>query len=312
MFTKKTPILMVILTAVAGLAGTVAATASASSIKICVPKREGAPMLTPKHGKCHKGYKLATLGQEGQQGPTGSQGAAGHEGKAGPEGKAGLSASELETLKNVLPFVKYVAAGVGGKPTIEFTHVNVEVNNGLGMTASANGLGNLIVGYDETEGAEQTGSHNLVLGEDQTFTSFGGLIAGAGNKISGPFASVAGGFGNTAQGEGASISGGNQNFAGGSYGAWVGGGYQNGSEGSSTSVAGGTHNKAKGDNASILGGYGNAAPGEDSAVGGGSANKASGFSSSVSGGFLNEAFGNYSWVGGEKALTAELEFGAMF
>ena len=61
-----------------------------------------------------------------------------------------------------------------------------------------NGLGNLFLGYDEGgTAAQQTGSHNLVLGEHQTFGSFAGLLAGRTNTLSGPYG-VALGSGHTA------------------------------------------------------------------------------------------------------------------
>src|SRR5262245_8185163 len=66
----------------------------------------------------------------------------------------------------------YVGAGVGGKPTVRFASVNVQILNGSGATANANGTGNLVLGYDESPGA-QTGSHDLVLGRNQTFSGFG-------------------------------------------------------------------------------------------------------------------------------------------
>ena len=52
-----------------------------------------------------------------------------------------------------------------------------------------------MVGYDEKPGT-QTGSHNLILGEEQTFTSFGGILAGKENTITGAFDSVIGGWKN--------------------------------------------------------------------------------------------------------------------
>src|SRR6266566_1891986 len=80
----------------------------------------------------------------------------------------------------VLP--TYVASGAGGKPTARFSGVNVQVVNGEGHTGSVNGEGNLVIGYDEhLAEREQTGSHNLILGEQQKFTSVGGLLAGAFN-----------------------------------------------------------------------------------------------------------------------------------
>ena len=117
--------------------------ASASGLKTCVPKKEGSAFLTPKHGKCNKGYKLTLLGAEGQtgalgkagaEGKPGAEGKAGHEGKTGPEGNLGLTSGELETLRSVLPHMSYAASGIGGKPTIRFSAVNVQIVNGVGKT----------------------------------------------------------------------------------------------------------------------------------------------------------------------------------
>src|SRR5207248_1937662 len=133
------------------------------------------------------------------------------------------SSSEQQTLLSILPHIKYEASGVGGKPTIQFSGVNVQVVNGEGKTATTNGEGNLVIGYDETilEGAvcrsptQQTGSHNLILGIEQTFTSFGGIDAGRCNAISGPYSSASGGRYGTASGEADSVSGGYKNEAAG-------------------------------------------------------------------------------------------------
>src|SRR5438094_794188 len=59
----------------------------------------------------------------------------------------------------------FISSGVGGGPTVQFAAVNVQVVNGAGATASVNGRGNLVVGYDENPSARpQTGSHDLILG----------------------------------------------------------------------------------------------------------------------------------------------------
>jgi hypothetical protein len=121
--------------------------------------------------------------------------------------------AELEALDTILPHVKYVEGGVGGKPTIQFSGVNVQVVDGEGKTESVNGEGNLVVGYDESAGRTQTGSHNLILGEQQSFSSFGGLVAGYGNTVNGREASVSGGALNTASGFYTSITGGMHNTA---------------------------------------------------------------------------------------------------
>src|SRR5256885_14805048 len=64
-----------------------------------------------------------------------------------------------------------------------FDGCNVHVVNGAGSTGTMNGLGNLIVGYNANPGA-QTGSHNLVVGDAQTFTSYAGAVFGESNTIS--------------------------------------------------------------------------------------------------------------------------------
>jgi hypothetical protein len=78
-----------------------------------------------------------------------------------------------------------------------------------------NGLGNLIVGYNEPRvpglGENiRTGSHNVVVGEGHNFSRFGGLVVGFYNEISGDFASVSGGQFNTANGSVSVVSGGGQ------------------------------------------------------------------------------------------------------
>jgi hypothetical protein len=155
------------------LTGALCATSSAAlaaTLRVCAPQKEGGAVVTPKHGACKKGYVLTTLGAEaregkrgeagaegregktgtegktGPEGKAGAEGKTGLEGKAGPEGVTGLSSGELATLKEILPYVKYVASGVAGKPTIQFSAVNVQVLSGAGSTnATVNGEGNLVV-----------------------------------------------------------------------------------------------------------------------------------------------------------------------
>ncbi len=91
--------------------------------------------------------------------------------------------------------------------------VNLRIVNGMGQTATTNGLGNLLLGYNESRGTfvpadDRTGSHNLVVGRMNNYLSYGGLVAGHFNEIAGPFATVTGGTVNTASGEAASVSGG--------------------------------------------------------------------------------------------------------
>jgi hypothetical protein len=203
---------------------------------------------------------------------------------------------------------------------ITFSGVNVHVVNGTGATYTANGLGNLIVGYNELRGSgdERIGSHNIVTGAKQNYSSWGGLIAGYNNTISEDYATVTGGVENTASGLYSHVSGGRNNTASGSLSA-VSGGRNNKASGSYSAVVGGGSdsslywNEAFGDYSAILGGYGNLTGdpyrmdhtiGEHSTVSGGEINKASGIFSSVSGGSLNKATGSGSSVSGGSSNEA--------
>jgi hypothetical protein len=163
---------------------------------------------------------------------------------------------------------------------------NLHIVNGLGATngnpgdpaslapsaTQTNGLGNLIVGYNEIglgSGGARDGSHNLVVGPFHDFASFGGLVAGRANAVTGPSASVSGGIFSAASGLASSVSGGNDNTASGPY----------------ASVSGGVFNTASATESSVSGGISNVANGEISSVSGGSNNEASGQTTSVSGGF---------------------------
>ena len=124
-----------------------------------------------------------------------------HEGKYEKIKPSALSEVEEEKLKKLLAHMNYEEAGVGGKPTVQFHDSNVQVVNGEGKTESTNGEGNLVIGYDEHEESEaQTGSHDLVLGINQEFTSFGSLVVGRFNRAIGEWSSVTGGASNTASG----------------------------------------------------------------------------------------------------------------
>ena len=200
-------------------------------------------------------------------------------------------------------------SGTPGKfpATLSITGVNVHIVSGLGSTNDANpphggtlsGLGNLIIGYNalgsyQGEGDVRTGSHNLILGDRNNYSSFGGLVAGNNNTISGQYASVSAGTRNTASGDFASVSsGGVVNTASGPY----------------SSVSGGNANTASGNNASASGGHLNTASGSFASVSGGYGNTASGFYASVSGGDSNTAGSPYASVSGGNGLTQNNFFG---
>ena len=108
----------------------------------------------------------------------------------------GNSVLELDGLLNFNMFRGY--------PTAEFTGVNVQINNGINSTSNLNGLGNLIVGYNESQISAPffcsdpqytdsvncignletwdqnviTGSHNIILGIGNSYTKFSSFIGG--------------------------------------------------------------------------------------------------------------------------------------
>jgi len=249
---------------------------------------------------------------------------------------------EQEEILGHMSVVQIPTDDAGGTAkTIRFTGVNVQVVNGLGTTTgdpnqdawnslqepTANSLGNLIVGYNDPRNVglvnergpdNRTGSHNIILGLGNNYSSVGGLLAGWMNEISGSLssviaghrnratglaASVTGGVLSIASGSGSTVSGGNGNTASGCDSS-ISGGANNVASGQIASVSGGQFNQASGSSASVSGGGNNIASNNVAAVSGGESNEASGLVSSVSGGRLNTASGGRSTVSGGQGLTA--------
>ena len=224
--------------------------------------------------------------------------------------------AEIATLRKEMDALLTLLAGVARTgDNIYITGVNLHLRSGGGSTDSAvNGLGNLIIGYDEARGSgsDKSGSHNLVIGPKHNYTSYGGLVAGNNNTVSSASATVSGGANNTADGWACSISGGNLNTASGNYSSVTGGehnvadgyansasgGYYNQANGVHSSVGGGERNLASGGCSSVGGGENNTASQDHASVSGGGNNTASGFLSSIAGGQHNTASGNYSTIAG--------------
>jgi hypothetical protein len=244
-----------------------------------------------------------------------------------PSSTAQEESSEYRGMRKRLAALEYKLQYVeGGANEVVITGANLRIVNGLGSTETVNGLGNLIVGYNELIGFgedNRTGSHNVVVGEQNNFSRFGGLVVGRLNEISGDFSSVSGGAGNTASGffssvsgglnnkasgNIASVSGGFANTASGDFGAWASGGAGNTASGIGSSVSGGIQNTASGNNSSVSGGFANRASEQFASVSGGAQNTASGDRSSVSGGAQNTASGFASSVSGGLNRTAPGEF----
>jgi hypothetical protein len=237
-----------------------------------------------------------------------------------PSGKAADApgrgmAERMATLEKKLAAMDFDDAA----NEVVISGANLRIVNGLGSTETTNGLGNLIVGYNELRQEEipqcrgattqvctdtRTGSHNVIVGSQHNFSSFGGLVVGELNEISGQFAAVSGGSNNLASGLVSSVSGGRFNTASGrsfATGCALG---PFGPDCAFSSVSGGIGNTASGAFSSVSGGNSNRASGQFAAVSGGSNNLASGFVSSVSGGNLNTARGDSSSVSGGDSNTA--------
>lgn len=205
---------------------------------------------------------------------------------------------------------------IGGHPTLVFSGVNVQLVDGTGDTPCAyadpwpsdsiddtgsnepcNGLGNLVVGYNEDIGdAVRTGSHNVLIGERHTYGGYGGFVAGYRNASWSHNTSVAGGPLNSAFGAYSSVSGGNGNYA----------------SGQSASVSGGASNRAFGQAGSVSGGSSNDAIGDSASVSGGSNNDAVEVLSSVSGGDSNEALGPWTSILGGRFIDTTGNFKTQF
>jgi hypothetical protein len=138
----------------------------------------------------------------GAVGPEGAPGAKGDRGDPGPPGAPGLPGpdvtaqiAELQAL--VAELTSRVAAleaklahvTVSGNDMV-ISGANLYVNDGSGGTdGPVNGLGNVVIGYNELRGAgdDRSGSHNLVLGSQNNYSSFGGLVAGLEAETATPF-----------------------------------------------------------------------------------------------------------------------------
>lgn len=229
------------------------------------------------------------IGATGATGATGAQGPIGPAGPQGPQGPQGIQ-GPAGTNGTTIPCVSVVGNNV------YFTGCNVHVRSGSGATdGTVNGLGNLIVGYNEDFGpsSPRTGSHNVVIGYDHSYTYYGSLIVGQSNSSASRFTMVAG-LSNTAVGPYATVTGGSSGTASG-WGSSISGGLLNQASADYSTVSGGGNNKASGFGSSISGGGVEvdgtlAVPGPDYGVG----NVASGRFASVTGGKSNRVD---DWLG---------------
>ncbi len=242
-------------------------------------------------------------GPQGETPPTGPQGVQGPPGPNGPidiltdvdtttvvpnvgdllefDGTNWVPSTRLEAriavLETLLEGVTRVL--VNGNDTLRLEGMNLQVVNGTGTTDGVpNGLGNVLIGYDTDDGGDdKSGSHNLVVGDDHTFSQYSTIVVGLNNTVTGARSSVTGGRNNTASG----------------IRSFVGGGFDN---------------VASGDRSFVGSGLRNEASGEQSFAGGGTDNIASGGWSVLGGGENNEASGDWSFVGGGDNHDASVDY----
>jgi hypothetical protein len=217
---------------------------------------------------------------------------------------------------------------LNGVQTVTLSGVNFQVINGRGLTESVNGAGNIIIGYDEANRltdqsycsvdrndagtliengtaciaaggvfgpVHKSGSHNLIVGSQNNYSSAGAIVAGKHSTSNALYASVLGGVRNRASNFLATVVGGQENVA----------------LGNSSTVTGGNFNTTRGQHATVSGGMRGVASGAASAIAGGSQNVASGTASSISGGTENVATGIFSVVVGGLRNNAEANTSAI-
>jgi len=231
---------------------------TSNTIYSCVNNNDGSIRIVTATTTCKAREHALRWGTTGPQGPMGLTGATGPQGPAGPQGAQGPAGP----TGPVGPDIACLSQSADHN-NVYFTGCNVHIRNGLGATDTSNAVGNLIVGYGEQFGFDRQStnpplnrsrSHNLIVGPEHAYGSYGGFAAGRTNTLSGIFASVSGGAVNTASGPYSSVSGGHHNTASGNP---------------APSVSGGAFNTASGDASSVSGGDGNTASGTASAVSGG-------------------------------------------
>lgn len=137
-------------------------------------------------------------------------------------GGGGNANQGLAELANYIKVEKGDLNGVKG-PHVIFTGVNLHLRSGHNATndgGALSGLGNLIVGYNEEQSSPAlyndgnncmrslTGSHNIVTGVGNLFTSYGALVAGSNNCVTSPNSSILAGDTNEAHGPNSAILGG--------------------------------------------------------------------------------------------------------
>ena len=134
------------------------------------------------------------------------------------------------------------------------------------------------------------GAYSTISGGENNIASYyyATISGGGSNESSGRYSTVGGGSGNIANFTHATVAGGSYNTAS-SINSSIGGGDNNVASGAFSTVAGGSSNHATGFNTIVAGGSGNSASGASATIGGGLTNHAYGNYSTIAGGDGNVA-----------------------
>ncbi|MDH3997742.1 MAG: hypothetical protein OET90_02780 [Desulfuromonadales bacterium] len=223
--------------------------------------------------------------------------------------EADVAPIKTSSVFDLAPYVSVDTNTLNGVvgPHVIFTGANVHVQSGSGFTYDADynggqpftGLGNLILGYNEYGGRiyDRNGAHNLILGFGNGFSSYGGLVAGEENNVTGVMSATLSGWRNIASDWNSVVVNGEYNTAS-NYNTTVVGGYSNLATGMATAVLGGYQNEALGSHSTVSGGSQNEANGAKSSVSGGRNNATSHTTSTIGGGANRNTSAHDSWTAG--------------
>ena len=131
------------------------------------------------------------------------------------------SAADQQKLIDLLPYMTYKASGVGKKPTLVFTGLNLQISKkdypGYGNT---DGTGNLLIGDSGMRASDQSvtdgrysGSENLIIGTSNTWRGRANLIVGENNQADSA-GSMIQGLNNAVTGYSAFVAGNNHSITG--------------------------------------------------------------------------------------------------
>jgi hypothetical protein len=239
----------IILAAVLAAFLATAAPAAAFPVVICVPKAEGAAIITPTKGACAAEYtKQYAMG--------------------GAE-------------KEIFSYMTWNPKGIDEKPTIGFTGVNIQITNLASEDSKTNGTGNLIIGLNKEPTGPQTGSANLVIGSEDEYTGYDGIVQGTSNAIANGDSDAIGGDHNSGSGGGVTV-GGESDIT--SHEGVAVGGFANEAVGVLSATLGGRITDASGEESVVVGGAGGKATSLYSAVFGGESDEASAQAATAIGG----------------------------